>query len=54
MEYNVIVEETLSRIVKVKANNEDEAKYKAKKMYRNQEIVLVAEDFLNVKFFVYR
>lgn len=47
--YNVEIEETLSRIVEVEAENEDEAYMKVKNMYKKCEIVLIAEDFLDVE-----
>ena len=50
--YKVEIEETLNRIVEVDAENEDEAYMKVKEMYKNCEIVLMAEDFLDVEFSV--
>lgn len=50
--YKVEIEETLNRIVEVDAENEDEAYMKVKEMYKNCEIVLMAEDFLDVDFSV--
>lgn len=43
--YNIIIEETLSKIVRVEAETEDDAIDKIESMYGNQEIVLSADDF---------
>jgi hypothetical protein len=47
--YKVEIEETLNRVVEVDAENEDEAYMKVKEMYKNCEIVLMAEDFVDVE-----
>ena len=47
--YLVTVEETLSRTVKVKADNLDEAYRKVKDAYRECEIVLDADDFVDAE-----
>ena len=38
--YNVLIKEILERSVEVKANNEEEAIDKARKLYRNCEVIL--------------
>lgn len=43
--YNIIIEETLSKVVRVEAETEDDAIDKIESMYGNQEIVLSADDF---------
>lgn len=43
-EYQVTIEETLSRMVTVNAENEEEAEKIVKEKYLNQEIVLNADD----------
>lgn len=45
--YLVTIEETLSRTVKVKAENIDEAWSKVNDAYRECEIVLDADDFVD-------
>ena len=45
MKYKVNVEELLSRIVEVEAENKEEAEEKVREMYMNEEIVLDASDF---------
>lgn len=52
MKYRVNVEEILSRVIEIDADNEDNAEEKVKEMYRKQEIVLDAEDFQEVKFYM--
>ena len=52
MIYKVNVEELLSRIVEVEAENDEEAEEKVREMYRNEEIVLDAEDLQSVEYFV--
>ena len=52
MKYKVNVEELLSRIVEVEADSDEEAEEKVREMYKNEEIVLDAEDLQNVEYFV--
>ena len=52
MKYKVNVEELLSRIVEVEAENEEEAEEKVIEMYMNEDIVLDASDFQSVEYFV--
>ena len=52
MKYKVNVEELLSRIVEVEAENEEETEEKVREMYMNEEIVLDASDFQSVEYFV--
>ena len=47
--YEVLVEETLSRMIEVQAKDESEALEIVKEMYKNCEIVLDYEDFFNVE-----
>ena len=49
MNYKVEIEEILNRIVEVEAENEDEAYMKVKDMYKKCEVVLTAEDFVDVE-----
>ena len=46
--YKVEIEEILNRIVEVEAENEDEAYMKVKEQYKKCEIVLTAENFVDV------
>ena len=52
MKYKVNVEELLSRIVEVEAENEEEVEDKVREMYMNEDIVLDASDFQSVEYFV--
>ena len=45
--YLVTIEETLSRTVKVEAENIEHAYFKAERAYRECEIVLDADDFVD-------
>ena len=51
MKYKVNVEELLSRIIEVEAENEEEAEEKVREMYMSAEIVLDASDFQSVEYF---
>lgn len=43
--YNIVIEETLFKIVRVEAETYDDAIDKVESLYGNQEIVLSADDF---------
>lgn len=49
MKYKVNIEELLSRIVEVEADNEEDAENKVRAMYNNEEIVLNADDLSSVE-----
>jgi hypothetical protein len=49
MKYKVEIKETLARIIEIEAENEDEAYMKVKEQYKKCEIVLTAEDFIDVE-----
>lgn len=46
--YNVLVEETLSRLITVSAKNEEDAVTKVTKKYKNEDIVLDYSDLSDV------
>jgi hypothetical protein len=48
--FKIEVIETLSRIIEIKANSMDEAYLEAKEMYRNEEIVLDENDYIDTDF----
>ena len=52
MKYSVEVKETLFRLVEVEAESMNEAKEITEKLYKNEEIVLTADDFKGVNFSV--
>lgn len=51
--FEIEIVETLSNIVEVRAKNEQEALLKAQDMYRNEEIVLYPDDFIDTKFNIF-
>ncbi|MFZ3076142.1 MAG: DpnD/PcfM family protein [Psychrobacter glacincola] len=51
--FQIEVVETLSNIVEVNAENEQEALLKAQDMYRNEEVVLYPDDFIDTKFNIF-
>lgn len=50
MKYIVTVTETLSRTFAVEADTEEEATDKVRTAYDNEEIVLVADDYVDTDF----
>ena len=52
--FQIEVVETLSSIVEVTAENEQEALLKAQDMYRNEEVVLYPDDFIDNKFNIFK
>ncbi|WP_045452722.1 DpnD/PcfM family protein [Psychrobacter sp. JCM 18903] len=45
--------ETLNNIVEVNAENEQDALLKVRDMYRNEEVVLYPDDFIDTKFNIF-
>ena len=52
--FQIEVVETLSSIVEVNAENEQDALLKAQEMYRNEEVVLYPDDFIDTKFNIFK
>ncbi|MDY3305910.1 DpnD/PcfM family protein [Psychrobacter sanguinis] len=48
--YCVEVTETLSKLVKISANSEEQALWLVKQAYRQESIVLTSEDYLQTNF----
>lgn len=48
--FQIEIVETLSNIVEVNAENEQEALLKAQDMYRNEEVILYFDDCIDTKF----
>ncbi|MGY6523518.1 MAG: DpnD/PcfM family protein [Mongoliitalea sp.] len=48
--FKIEVKETLSRIIEIEANSNEEALLKIEDLYKNQEIVLDADDFIETEF----
>jgi len=52
--FQVEIVETLSTIVDVVAENEQSALLKAQEMYRNEQVVLYPDDFIDTKFNIFQ
>lgn len=52
--YEIEIEETLQKVVKIKANSLDEAIDIAKERYRNEEYILDENDYKGAEFSEYR
>ena len=52
--FQIAIIETLSNIVEVLAENEQEALLKAQDMYRKEEVVLYPDDCIDTKFNIYK
>ena len=52
--FQIEIVETLSNIVEVNAENEQDALLKAQDMYRNEEVVLYPNDFIDTKFNIFK
>ena len=52
--FQIEIVETLSYIVEVNAENEQEALSKVRDMYRNEEVILYADDFIDTKFNIFK
>ena len=52
--YQVEINETLSRIIDVEAENENGAVSKIKELYRKEKIVLDSNDYLDTKIEIYK
>ncbi|MBB3106611.1 hypothetical protein FHS24_001112 [Psychrobacter luti] len=48
--FQIEIVEMLSNIVEVLAKNEQEALLKAQDIYRNEDVILYAADFIDTKF----
>lgn len=51
--YNIVIEETLFKVVRVAAKSYDDAIDKVESLYRNEEIVLSADDFADYEIMGY-
>jgi len=52
--FQIEIVETLSTIVDVVAEDEQSALLKAQEMYRNEQVVLYPNDFIDTKFVVFQ
>lgn len=49
--FKIEVKETLSRVIEIEANSNEEALSKIEELYNQQEIVLDSTDFVETEFF---
>lgn len=52
--FQIEIVETLSNIIEVVAENEQNALLKAQEMYRNEDVVLYSDDFIDTRFNIFR
>ncbi|MDN3440498.1 DpnD/PcfM family protein [Psychrobacter sp. APC 3279] len=52
--FQIEILETLSNIVEVNAEDEQSALLKVQEMYRNEQVVLYPDDFIDTKFVVFQ
>ncbi|MGO1744694.1 MAG: DpnD/PcfM family protein [Psychrobacter sp.] len=52
--FEIEIVETLSNIVEVNAENEQEALLKARDIYRNEEVILYPDDCIDTKFNIFK
>ena len=52
--FQIEIVETLSNIVEVLAENEQEALLKAQDMYRKEEVILYPDDCIDTKFNIFK
>lgn len=50
-EFEIVIEETLSRVVKVFATSDEEATNMVEEMYKSEEIILDDSDLMETKIF---
>ena len=51
--FQIEIIETISNIVEVVAEDEQDALLKAQEMYRNEEVILDSEDYIDTKFNIF-
>ena len=52
--FQIEIVETLSNLVEISAENEQEALLKAQELYRNKEVVLYPDDLIDTKFNIFK
>ena len=48
--FNIEITETLQKIIEVGADNEEDALHKIMRMYKNEEVILDYDNFVDVSF----
>ncbi len=52
--FQIEIVETLSNLVEISAENEQEALLKAQDMYRNEEVILYPDNLIDTKFNIFK
>jgi len=52
--FQIEIVETLSNLVEISAENEQEALLKAQELYRNEDIVLYPDNLIDTKFNIFK
>lgn len=52
--FQIEIVETLSNIVEIAAENEQDALLKAQEMYKNEQVVLYFDDFVDTQFNIFQ
>ncbi len=52
--FQIEIVETLSNLVEISAENEQEALLKAQELYRNEDIVLYPDNLIDAKFNIFK
>ena len=52
--FQIEIVETLSNLVEISAENEQEALLKVQELYRNEEVVLYPDDLIDTKFNIFK
>ena len=52
--FQIEIVETLSNLVEISAENEQEALLKAQELYRNEEVVLYPDNLIDTKFNIFQ
>ena len=52
--FQIEIIETLSNLVEISAENEQEALLKAQELYRNEEVVLYPDNLIDIKFNIFK
>lgn len=48
--YKIEITETLQKIIEIEADNEEDALHKVMRMYKNEEVILDYDNFVDVSF----
>lgn len=52
--FQIEIVETLSNIIEISAENEQEALLKAQELYRNEDVVLYPDNLIDTKFNIFK